>query len=115
MSPKLPEPARSADAMLPKPLREWIGRHLTVQNTLMALVLAAQGLAQGGHYLPAIAGDATPDAIEVRLQAAEKKAIELEAMADRTYMRKDVIDATLKTIDVRLAAIEQLLRDQRKD
>jgi hypothetical protein len=112
MSPKAPEPARSAD--LTKPLTDWIRRHITPHNVLMALVL----LFQGGQYWEkqqqtnqdltrAVA------AFEVRLQAQELALKADDSTNAQTYARRDVIEALLRAIDTRLTTIEGLMRGRR--
>lgn len=96
MSPKpSPETSRAGDLAR---------KYLTVQNVLLVLVT----LFQGGQYWErqqVTHSDAAKaiSAIEVRLLAAETAAM-------TTYARRDVLDVTLRSMDARLTAIENLLR-----
>jgi hypothetical protein len=99
--------------MSPKPesstrlLADLVRKHVTSHNVLMLLVLLFQGgqLWERQQVTNHDIGTAV-SALEVRLQAAEATAI-------ATYVRRDVLDVTLRSMDARLTAIESLLRDRR--
>lgn len=99
----------SSKAESSRPLADLVRRYVTVHNVLMALVL----LFQGGQYWErqqhtAVETTQSVAALEVRLEAAERASI-------ATYVRRDVLDVTLRSMDARLTAIETLLRERRKD
>ena len=99
MSPK-PEPSTRL-------LADLVRRYVTAPNVLMALVLLFQGgqLWERQQTTTHDVGQAVAS-LEVRLQAAENSAV-------ATYVRRDVLDVTLRSMDARLTAIETLLRERR--
>lgn len=109
-----PEP----EVVVRSAMAKWAAKNLTLTNVLMVLVL----LFQGGQQLERWTlgqQSANSDfarrigALEIRLQAAENKVASDEGTNAATYMRQDVVNAVLKSMDQRLTNIEQLLREQK--
>lgn len=114
LPPSDPEaPARSA-------LAQWAAKNLTVTNLLLAVVFLFQTGSAWARWSGQQA-DATEKlvgrigALEIRLQAAETAASSESGYNANTYVRQDVINAVLKSMDQRLTNIEGLLRERERD
>lgn len=82
-------------------MNAWLREHVTVPN--LALFLgAAIGL---GGYIRSF------EALEMRVAQVEASLQQASHEAANTYLRRDVQDAVLRSIDQRLATIEESVRE----
>lgn len=97
-------------------LSVWAEKNLTVQNFLILLMLLFQA---GGWWQRQQASTAdlqkSVSAFEVRLQAAETAVKTSSDITGSIYVRRDVLDVTLRSMDDRLKNIETWMDRNGKD
>lgn len=99
----------------PSALSEWAEKNLTVQNFLILMLLLFQA---GGWWKEQQNNTAdlarSVSSFEIRLQAAETATRLATDTAGSIYVRRDVLDVTLKSMDERLKNIETWMRNNGK-
>lgn len=82
-------------------MTHWVREHLTVPN----LALLVAGFIGLGGYIRAF------EALETRVTQVEASLEQQSHDTAATYLRRDVQDAVLRSIDQRLAQIEESVRE----